>query len=325
EIIEDIPAGYVPKKCVGKGKAARIMTGAMLPTGADKVVKVEDSERISNIEFRISNIEDKSNISQKAEDVKKGQLILKRGTLIRPQEAAMLATVGKTSVKVYRQPKVAVISTGSELVEPSKRPKPGQIRNSNGSMLMLQLKRLGIQAKYLGIARDNFNSTVTLIKKALKDADIVIMSGGVSVGDYDFVEKALKKCGVKILFNKVAIQPGKPTTFGLKGDKAAFGLPGNPVSSQVIFELLVGPFIDKLVGRAVKDKFKRYKLLADYKRRNAKRELYIPVIFKGDGVLPVEYHGSAHMLAMTKAQGIMRIPVGMNHLEKESMVHARLI
>ena len=325
EIIEDIPAGYVPKKCVGKGKAARIMTGAMLPTGADKVVKVEDSERISNIEFRISNIEDKSNISQKAEDVKKGQLILKRGTLIRPQEAAMLATVGKTSVKVYRQPKVAVISTGSELVEPSKRPKPGQIRNSNGSMLMLQLKRLGIQAKYLGIARDNFNSTVTLIKKALKDADIVIMSGGVSVGDYDFVEKALKKCGVKILFNKVAIQPGKPTTFGVKGKKVVFGLPGNPVSSQVIFELLVGPFIDKLVGRAVKDKFKRYKLLADYKRRNAKRELYIPVIFKGDGVLPVEYHGSAHMLAMTKAQGIMRIPVGMNHLEKESMVHARLI
>ena len=325
KIIEDIPAGYVPKKKIKFGQCARIMTGAMLPEGSDKVIMVEDTKPIFNSQFLILNFGNKSNISLQGEDVKQGQLILKKGTKIRPQEAAMLATVGKTKIKVCRQPKVTVISTGSELVEPAKKPKLGQIRNSNGSMILLQLKRLGISAKYLGIARDNFAATENLVRQGLKEADVLILSGGVSFGDYDFVEDVLKKCGVKILFNKVAIKPGKPTTFGVMGKKIVFGLPGNPVSVLVVFELFVRPFIDKQVNHPAKNIFSGYKLLSDFKRKSVKREQYYPVVINNNGVSPIEFHGSAHMQALTIASGIMRVPSGKTFIKKGSQVDARPI
>ncbi len=325
KIIEDIPAGYVPKKKIKFGECSRIMTGAMLPFGADKVIKVENTNLLTANSLRLTAFEKKSNVSLKAEDVKKGQLILKKGTKIRPQEAAMLATVGKTKVKVYCQPKVAVISTGSELVEPVKKPKPGQIRNSNASMLILQLKRLGIDAKYLGIAKDNFKATEKLIRKGLKEVDILILSGGVSVGDYDFVEDVLKKCGVKIIFNKVAVKPGKPTTFGVKRNKFVFGLPGNPVSVLVIFELFVRPFIDRLVNQPKKNMLKEYRLLSDFKRRSAAREQYFPVVINNGGAYPIKFHGSAHMQAITLATGIMQVPSGRTFIKKGTKVYARQI
>jgi molybdopterin molybdotransferase len=324
EIIEDIPAGRVPKKRIRFGQSARIMTGAMLPKGADRVVKVENTKLLGSF-IEIIKFEKKSNVSLRGEDVREGQLVLKKGTKIRPQEAAMLATVGRTRIKVYRQPKVAVISTGSEIVEPYKKPGQGQIRNSNSSMLMLQLKRLGIDAKYLGIAKDDFSVTEKLVRKGLRESDILILSGGVSVGDYDFVADVLKKCGVRILFNKIAVKPGKPTTFGVKGRKYVFGLPGNPVSVLVIFELFVVPFIDRLVNRATKNKFSKYKLLSDFKRRSAKREQYFPVIFKKGGAAPIVFHGSAHMQALTQADGIMLVPSGKTFIKKGSMVYARPI
>ncbi|OGC22326.1 hypothetical protein A2291_04875 [candidate division WOR-1 bacterium RIFOXYB2_FULL_42_35] len=324
EIIEDIPAGYVPRKKIRFGRCSRIMTGAMLPRGADKVVKVEDTKLAAN-GLQLTAFEKKTNVSLKGEDVKNGQLILEKGTKIRPQEAAMLATVGKTKIKVYCQPKVVVVSTGSELVEPACKPKLGQIRNSNGHMLMLQLKRLGIKAKYLGIARDNFLATKKLVEKGLKQADILILSGGVSVGDYDFVEAVLRKCGVKILFNKVAIKPGKPTTFGIKKNKVVFGLPGNPVSVLVIFELFVRPFIDALVSQPNKDRFKQYQLLLDFKRKSAMREQYFPVTIEERGVRPIKFHGSAHMQALTQASGIMLVPSGKTSIKKGTQVNVRPI
>lgn len=274
---------------------------------------------------QISNVGGKFNVSLRGEDVRKGQLVLKKGSKIRPQEAAMLATVGRTKVKVFRQPKVAIISTGSEIVEPNKKPGQGKIRNSNSTMLMLQLKRLGIDAKYLGIAKDDFSETERLVKKGLRESDILILSGGVSVGDYDFVAEVLKKCGVKVLFNKIAVKPGKPTTFGVKGRKCIIGLPGNPVSVLVIFELFVVPFIDRIVGREISNKFRAYKLIADFKRRSARREQYYPVVFKNDAVYPIEFHGSAHMQALTRADGIMLVPSGKTFIKKGSKVYARPI
>ena len=279
EIIEDIPAGYVPRKKIRFGRCSRIMTGAMLPRGADKVVKVEDTKLAAN-GLQLTAFEKKTNVSLKGEDVKNGQLILEKGTKIRPQEAAMLATVGKTKVKVWRQPIVAVISTGSELVEPNQKPKLGQIRNSNASMLLVQLKQRGIDGKYLGIACDNFAATRKLVQKGL-ETDILLLSGGVSVGDYDFVKEVLTSCGVKLHFNKVAIKPGKPTVFGTLGKKLVFGLPGNPVSVLVIFELFVVPALDKIVGQQTKSKFKRMRLLKDFSRRDTKREQYFPIRMRG--------------------------------------------
>ncbi|MFH1361556.1 MAG: gephyrin-like molybdotransferase Glp [bacterium] len=350
KIIEDIPAGKVPKKKIKLGQCARIMTGAMLPNGADKVIKVEDTEprralppacrqaglSVAGSGIQITRYDKKTNVSKLGEDIRKGELILKKGTKLRPQEAAMLATVGKSSVKVTRQPKVSIISTGSELVEPNKKPKQGQIRNSNASMLLVQLKRRGIDAKYLGIARDNFALTKKLIKKALAKSDILLLSGGVSVGDYDFVKEALKSCGVKIHFNKVAIKPGKPTVFGTKGKKLVFGLPGNPVSVLVIFEFFVVPAIDKIVGRRAKTKLKPMKLLKDFSRHDSKREQYYPVKIKTGNrgfqpqgpeafALPLEFHGSAHMSALTEAEGIMQIKRGIKSLKKGTIVNVRPI
>jgi len=334
-IIEDIPAGKVPKKKIKTGQCSRIMTGAMLPQDTDRVIMVEHTRQITRNKIQVTNKSSKSNVSKRGEDVKKDQLILKKGAKIRPQEAAMLASVGKHKVKVTRKPKVAVISTGSELVEPSKRPGFGKIRNSNSSMLLVQLKKRNIDAKYLGIARDNFAATKKLVKKGLAESDILLLSGGVSVGDYDFVREVLKSCGVKIHFNKVAIKPGKPTVFGTKDKKLVFGLPGNPVSVLVIFELFVVPAIDQIVGRKTKEKFARMKLSKDFQRRDAKREQYYPVKIIKQGnrdiqsqvfsVLPLEFHGSAHMQALTQADGVMLIKRGIKKLKKGTIVNVRPI
>lgn len=324
EIIEDIPAGKVPTKKIKKGQCSRIMTGAMLPKGADKVVKVEDTI-VTGSRLQVTSYEKKSNVSKRGEDVKKGQLILRKNSKIRPQEAAMLASVGKNKVKVTRKPKVAVISTGSELVEPIKKPKASQIRNSNSSMLLVQLKRRDIDGKYLGIARDNFAATKKMVKKGLAEADLLLLSGGVSVGDYDFVREVLTSCGVKVHFNKVAIKPGKPTVFGTKGKKLVFGLPGNPVSVLMIFELFVVPAIDKIVDRKTKDNFVPLKLLKDFQRRDSKREQYYPVRIKVKGALPLEFHGSAHMQALTQADAVMRIKTGVKKIKKGTIVHVRSI
>ncbi len=328
EVIEDIPAGKVPKKTIKHGQCARIMTGAMLPRGADKVVKVEDTEPATKRRgslIRITKDDTKRHVSTCGEDAKKGQLILKKGAKLRPQEAAMLATVGKSKIKVTKLPRVTVISTGSELVEPSQNPKIGQIRNSNASMLLVQLKRRGIDGRYLGIARDNFTATKSLIIKGLAKSDILLLSGGVSVGDYDFVREVLKSCGVKTHFNKIAIKPGKPTVFGTKGKKLIFGLPGNPVSVLVVFELFVVPAIDKIVGRKTKSAFFDMKLLDDFQRRDAKREQYYPVKINDLGALPLEFHGSAHMFALTQANGIMQIKRGIKKLKKGTIVNVRPI
>lgn len=323
EIVEDIPAGKVPKKTIGTGQCARIMTGAPLPKGADRVIKVENTRQIKNYKLQVTNYENKTNVSPRGEDVKQGQLILRKGTKIRPQETAMLATAGKNKVKVNKLPRVAIISTGSELVEPFKNPKPGQIRNSNSSMLLVQLKRRGINGKYLGIAQDNFAATRKLILKGLAESDILILSGGVSVGDYDFVREVLKNCGIRVHFNKIAVKPGKPTVFGAKGKKLVFGLPGNPVSVLVIFELFVVPAIDKIVGRKTKSAFFDMKLLDDFQRRDAAREQYYPVKINELGALPLNFHGSAHMQALTQADGILRIKRGVKHIKEGTIVDVR--
>ncbi len=325
EVIEDISAGSVPQKAIKFGECARIMTGAMVPKGADKVIKVEDTRKISNVKIQITKGDSKLNVSEKGEDVGRGEKILSKGTIVRPQEIAMLATVGKTKVKVFQMPKIAVISTGSELVESSQKPKLGQIRNSNGPMLLAQLKIIGINGKYLGIVRDNFALTVKLIKKGLAGSDILILSGGVSVGDYDFVKEALKKCGVKIHFDKIAIKPGKPTVFGIFGKKIIFGLPGNPVSVLITFELLVVPAIDKIVGRKTKVFFQKNRLLSDFSRRDTKREQYFPIVLTEKGIKLVSFHGSGHMQALTIANGVMQIKKGIRKIKKGTIVNVRSI
>lgn len=326
EVIETIPAGKSPLKEIGSGQCSRIMTGAMVPAGADCVIMVEDTETLSTGLIRITNPLIKDNISYKGEDVKKGAVVLRQGRIIKPEDIAVLASTGNTSVVVSRMPEVAVISTGSELIEPYSTPAGSQVRDSNSYQLMAQIERAGASGRYYGIVKDDEDETLAVVRKAIEENDIVILTGGVSMGDFDFVPSVFKKAGVKIQFDRIAVQPGKPTTFGLHQDAVVFGLPGNPVSSFMQFELLVRPLIYKIMGSSWDPVMINLPMKEKYIRRSSERMGLIPVVITEDNmVLPVEYHGSAHISAIAFADGIIMIPLGRNTIEKGAFVSVRQV
>ena len=249
---------------------------------------------------------------------------MRRGTLLKAPHLAVLASVGIDTPLVSKRPTVAVISTGSELIEPSETPQQQQIRNSNSYQLVAQLKNNGILADYLGIVRDEEQEVYNKLESATKKYDIVLISGGVSVGDYDYVPEILDRLGAKILLHGLNVKPGKHLLFAKLADKYIFGLPGNPVSSFVQFELLVRPFMMKLMGGAQKKTVLKLPLATDYFRKKADNLLFVPVSCTADGaVQPIEYHGSAHIHAYTTAEGILEIPVGQNEIKKGELVHVR--
>jgi molybdopterin molybdotransferase len=221
-------------------------------------------------------------------------------------------------------PVVGIISTGDELVEPSSIPAISQIRNSNAYQLLAQVSRAGGAGKYWGIAPDNEDATFELIKKALDESDIVILTGGVSMGDFDFVPSVLERAGVKILFDKVNVQPGKPTTFGVHPKSVAFGLPGNPVSSFVQFETLVRPLINKMMGYKWNPFKQKLQMAVSYERKSSDRMGWVPVrINENKEVLPVEYHGSAHISALPYANGLIAVSEGTRIIRKGEIVSVR--
>jgi molybdopterin molybdotransferase len=249
-VVEEVTAGQTPRQPVGPGQATRIMTGAPIPGGVDAVVMIErttlDQDRVT--------IEDKppkpgQHILPRGREIRTGEIILKSGCCLRPQEFGLLAAVGKTSVRVQPLPRVAVLPTGDEIVDPGVKPGPGQIRNSNGPMLAAQVHRAGGVPRLLGIARDTVDSLRSFIQKGLQ-ADVLILSGGVSAGKLDLVPGVLEELGVKARFHKVLMKPGKPVFFGSRGSTLVFGLPGNPVSSLVCFELFVRPALRRLQNHA---------------------------------------------------------------------------
>ena len=324
EVIETIPAGKSPLKKIGSGQCSRIMTGAMVPEGADCVVMVEDTEILSTGLIRIKNQLTKDNISFRGEDVKKGDVVLRQGRLIKPEDIAVLASTGNTTVVVRRMPGVAVISTGSELIEPYSTPAGSQVRDSNSYQLMAQVERAGAAGKYYGIAKDDEEETLSVVRKAIDENDIVILTGGVSMGDFDFVPSVFRRAGVTIQFNRIAVQPGKPTTFGIHPEALVFGLPGNPVSSFMQFELLVRPLIYKMMGYGWHPLTISLPLKERYRRRSSERMGLIPVAITEDNMVsPVEFHGSAHISAIPFADGIIVIPAGKDTLEKGEFVSVR--
>ena len=268
----------------------------------------------------------KTNISWKAEDIKTGDTVLSKYKLIKPQDIAVLASVGRTTVTVSRKPVVAVISTGDELVEPDVKPALSQIRNSNAYQLISQCSRAGADAIYHGIAPDDEESTFRIITKAVSQSDIVILTGGVSMGDFDFVPSVLKRAGVKLLFDQVNVQPGKPTTFGVHPRSFVFGLPGNPVSSFIQFETLVRPFINKMMNFEWEAVVRSMPMAGRYERKSSTRYGWIPVRITADGLAEViDYHGSAHITAFPYCDGITGIEQGKNIIEKGEIVSVRQI
>ena len=325
-VIELIKAGKVPEKTVGEGQCSKIMTGAMVPDGADTVIMIEETDEVSEGTIRFTGQRAPANISYKAEDIRKGDKVLEAGTLIHPGQIAVLAAVGCTMPLVYKRPVVAVLSTGDELVEPDLIPDPSQIRNSNAAQLTAQITAMNAIPKYFGIVADDEEQTRSAIEQAFAEADVVLLTGGVSMGDFDFIPGILQEQGVEILFNRMAVQPGKPTVFGHRDDKYVFGLPGNPVSSFVQFEMLVKPFFYALSGHTYRPVQFKLPLAVDYSRRNNQRLAFVPVTFlRSEGVTPIEYHGSAHIHAYVAADGIMRVPLGVSHFKKGDLVDVRSV
>ncbi len=324
-VIETIAAGSVPQKTVGEGECSKIMTGAMVPRGADCVVMIEHTTMNGGM-VQVTRINSERNISYKAEDVTKDDIVLTKGTLITPAEIAVLASVGCDPVFVFRKPVVTIIATGSELVEPSEKPGPGQIRNSNSYQLVSQITQAGGQPVYLGIIGDTPQATGECIDQNLAKADIFIFSGGVSMGEFDYVPGVLKAKGFELLFQKVAVKPGKPTVFGRKENTYVFGLPGNPVSTFAIFELLVKPFCQKLMGRSYAPFTVRAPLAETITRKKADRLAILPVLLDEQSrIRPIRYHGSAHIHALTQANGFLLMAQNVFELKEGESVAVVLI
>lgn len=324
QVIEVLPAGKVPDKKVGKNQCTKIMTGAIIPDGADCVIMVEHTEETVGGNILFTKDDTNTNICFFAEDIKEGELVLKKGIEIKPQHIAVMASVGCTNPLVYQKPRIGIVSTGDELVEPDDFPAKSQIRNSNGYQLIGQSVRAGAIPNYIGIAEDTEDATFKTITDALNENDIVLLTGGVSMGDFDFVPEIMEKAGVEIKFRTIAVQPGKPTIFGTYGkEKFIFGLPGNPVSSYTQFELLVRPLIQKLMNSVTSTTTLTLPMGGEYKRRKSVRKSFIPVNIKDGKVYPVEYHGSAHIHSYVNADGIVSIEIGKTKLEKGESVDVR--
>jgi molybdopterin molybdotransferase len=326
EIVEVIRAGMTPQRKVGKDQCSKIMTGAIVPDRCDFVFMLEDSKMLSSGKVVFTGLGTKPNMSFKGEDVKKGEIVLHRGKQVKPQDIAVFASVGYTNVLVRKKPLVGVMSTGDELTEPENTPDNSHIRNSNAYQLLAQIARAGGQGSYYGIAPDIEEKTYKMIRTALKENDILLITGGVSMGDFDFVPAVLKRSGVKILFDRVNVQPGKPTTFGIHSKAVVFGLPGNPVSSFIQFETLVRPMICRMMASEWKPFMQSLPMAVKYERKTQARAGWIPVVLtSGNQVKPVDYHGSAHITAIPYADGIVSIAAGQTIIEKGEIVNVRQI
>ncbi len=319
EVTEDLPAGRLSRKFVGPGQAIRIMTGAPLPKGADAMVMVEDTEKSgSRVKVRRA-VRPADNTGQAGEDLKKGELVLERGAVIGPAETGLLAAAGLARVPVVRRPKLAVIATGDEIVEPGERKAPGQIRNSNGPALLAMALRAGAEAKYLGIARDRTSSLRVKLARA-KGADILVLSGGVSVGDYDLVKDELRRAGVRPVFWQVRIKPGKPVFFGRRGRQLVFGLPGNPTSAMVTFLLFVQPAIGRMLGRICPDPREGRAILKEDIVLKPGRTQFLRGVLDAEGpvltVAPYPDQKSGVLRSMARSRVLIVVPADVSRLEK---------
>ncbi len=324
-VIEEIAAGKVPTKGINSGEAARIMTGAPVPDGADSVVMIEKTETVATDEVRILEaVKPNQNILTRGAEMKAGEVVLQPGCVLGPQELGLLAAVGRCSVMMYPRARVAVLATGDEIVEPSQKPGPGQIRNSNGPMLLGQVARAGGVPQYLGIARDDIESLRSLIGRGLEQAEVLILSGGVSAGKFDLVPGVLQEMGVTSHFHKVSLKPGKPLFFGTRGSQLVFGLPGNPVGSYVCFELFIRPALHKLAGHEQPGPYVTAMPIATRFRSQSDRPTYWPARIEqtNDGmrVRALPWFGSADLRALHSANALLVIPPGLHEFVENQKV-----
>ncbi len=325
-IVETLKAGQVPSKTLGPNECAKIMTGGMVPDGADCVFMVEESENLDDDSVRFTAGTTRDNVCQKGEDMQVGDVVLEAGTRLGSAQVAMLASVGCVQPVVAQKPRVGILSTGDELVEPDVVPSVSQIRTSNSHQLVAQVLAANAVPVYYGIARDTEESLGEMLSKALAENDVVLLSGGVSMGEFDLVPGIMQACGLTILFDQIAIQPGKPTTFAVSDESYCVGLPGNPVATYTQFELLVKPFLYRLMGHDYVPANIRMPMARAHARKRSVRESWFPARITAEGgILPCEFHGSAHVDALCEADCLGTMPAGVDSLDEGELVLVRLL
>jgi molybdopterin molybdotransferase len=320
-VVETIVAGSWPQQTVEPGCAARIMTGAPMPQGADCVVMIEKTTEVQGtssprVEIGLTEITEGHHMMPRATNFSRGDKVFEKGHPIQPSDVGLLAEVGQVVVDVYKPPTVAVLPTGDELVSAEELPGPAQIRNSNGPMLVAMNQSLGFPVHALGVGRDDEAQLRQLVEKGLQ-SDILILSGGVSAGMLDLVPKVLANCGVEEVFHKVAVKPGKPIWFGQRlqdGHRTyVFGLPGNPVSSLVGFHLFVRHAIACMFEKSSQQRYRRAVLTADHQTRG-NRPTFWPGKLTTNSlasrqVQPIAWNGSSDLRALGAADCLIHFPL----------------
>jgi molybdopterin molybdotransferase len=299
------------------------MTGAMVPEGADKIVRVEFT-RESNGFMSVVQPEPNANIIVQGENLRAGDPLLD-AKVLRSQDIGVLASQGYAAVPVAVRPLVGVITTGSELRPGGEELGEGEIYDSNGPQLCAQIRAMGARWRSYGVVPDEPMRLAAAIDRALEDCDVLLLSGGVSMGDLDFIPGVLRDLGADILFHKLAVKPGKPTLFAQRGRSFVFGLPGNPVSTFIIFEVFVKSLLYRWMGIAGRPRTTRGSLAETVKRRDGERLEYRPVRLEGTRIIPLSYHGSSHLSALREAEGLIRVEIGTTRIEEGSELDARLL
>ena len=317
-LVGEVTAGEVASKSIGPGETIQIMTGAPIPDGADAVVRIEDTSVENDQQQRVVSIETPpvtpgQDMILQGTSMRRGDTVMPAGRRLGPQELGLLAELGQHTLTVHRQVTVGVLATGDELVSIDQQPGAGQIRNSNETMLVAQVRACGATARELGIARDNPEDLSARISAGL-DCDVLLLSGGVSAGRLDLVPAQLQAAGVSEVFHKVQVKPGKPLWFGTSPDAIVFGLPGNPVSSMVCFELFVRTALRRLAGLSpAKPTPAAARLARDFEFRGD-RPTYFPGRLDdhpdGPRVSPVDWHGSSDLRSTADANAMIHFPAG---------------
>ena len=341
QVLEEIAAGSVPRLPVTPGTATRIMTGAPMPEGADAVVRIEQTESVDASTVRLHHVNPQTgqNVLPLGDAMRAGDVVVQANAILRPIEIGILAEIGHAVVSVLPRPRVAVLPTGNEIVPIGEKLAQGQIRNSNGPMLVAAAERAGGDAMELGIARDNRDELRGWIEQGLA-ADILLLSGGVSAGDFDLVPSVLSELGVDRVFHKISLRPGKPLWFGVRdfGDRKTlvFGLPGNPVSSFVCFELFVRPAISALAGRRFVGLPSIETQLTTAFDHPGGRAAYLPARVSNISVASrpssptptveiLPWQGSADLATLARANGLLRLPAEKCRLSPGAAVEVKLI
>ncbi|MFZ1889129.1 MAG: gephyrin-like molybdotransferase Glp [Candidatus Binataceae bacterium] len=318
-VVETVPAGRMPEHQVGPGECARTMTGAPIASGADAIVQVERTRGDGSIVEILAPAEAAAFVRPRGEDLRAGESVMSPGKMLSPADMGMLASLSRSMVGVYRRPRVAIVATGDELIDIDQQPTGAQVVNSSAYALSGAVREAGGEAAILRVARDTKDEVRERLEEAMA-FDVVLSTGGVSVGQFDFVKGVLDDLGMRRLFHGVAQKPGRPLKFGLVGARPVFGLPGNPVSTLVCFYLYVGPALRRMAGRGEVGLARvSARCAAEIKLANNLTEFVRVTLERRDGeylAAPTGNQGSGILSSLSRADGLLIGPAAVSILRK---------